>query len=92
VSIGSFEIVVCALVAGGALGGYLVFTRLIFREGMAFVRRVCLLVFGLPVMCMVAAAVTPPDLITMLMVAIPLCALYGVGVGVWLVVRCRKGR
>ena len=88
-SIGRFEIVVCALVAGGALGGYLVFTRLIFREGTAFVRRVCLLVFGLPVVCVVAAGATPPDVITMLMVAIPLCALYGAGIVIWLVVRYR---
>ena len=91
-SVGSLEIVICALMAGGALGGYLVFTRLAFCEGTAFVRRVYLLVFGLPVLCVVAAAVTPPDVITMLMAAIPLCALYGAGVGVWLLVRWRKGR
>ena len=91
-SIGGLEIVVCALVACGALGGYLVCTRLIFREGTAFVRRACPLVFGLPVVCVVGAAVTPPDVITMLMVAVPLCVLYGAGVGGWLVVRCHKGR
>lgn len=89
-SIGRLEIVVCALAASGALGGYLVFTRLAFREGTAFVRSVCLLVFGLPVLCVVAATVTPPDVITMLMAAIPLYVLYGAGVGVWLLGRCRK--
>ena len=91
-SIGRFEIVICALVASGALGGYLVCTRLVFHERAAFVRRACLLVFGLPVLCVVSAVVTPPDVVTMLMVAIPLCALYGAAVGVWLLVRCCRGR
>jgi hypothetical protein len=92
VSIGSFEIVVCALVAGGALGVSLVLSRLVCRGARESVRWGCLSVMGLPLLFVAAMLVTPPDVITMLMVAIPLCVLYGVGVGVWLLVRCRKGR
>lgn len=47
-------------------------------------------VFGLPVLCAIAAALTPPDMVTLLMLAIPLCVLYSVGATVWLLIRYRR--
>ncbi len=89
-AIGSLEILFCVLVAAGALGVYCLLVMLLGRDGAKAVRRDGLAVFGLPVLCAVAAAVTPPDMVTLLILAIPLGALYGLAVGVWLFIRCRK--
>jgi len=90
VAIGSFEILFCALVAAGALGVYGLLVVLLGRDGSKAMRRDGLVIFGLPVLCIIAAAVTPPDMISMLILAVPLGVLYGLAVVVWLLIRYRK--
>lgn len=89
-AIGSLEILFCALVAAGALAVYALLVVLLSRDGSKAVRRDGFVMFGLPVLCAIAAALTPPDMVTLLMLAIPLCVLYSVGATVWLLIRYRK--
>ncbi len=89
-STGSLEILFCVLVAVGALGVYGLLVVLLGRGGAKAVRKDGLVLFGLPVLCIIAAVLTPPDMVTMLMLAIPLGALYSLVMVVWLVIRHRK--
>jgi len=92
VALGSLEILFCVLVAAGASGLYGLLVVLLGRSGLHTVRRDALALFGLPVLCATAAAVTPSDMVTLMFLAIPLCALYALAVGLWLLFRCRKPR
>ena len=88
-AIGVLEILFCVLVAAGA-GGLYCLLRVLLGQGKGkAIRRDGLVLFGFPVLCLVAAAVTPPDLITQLFLAVPLCVLYGLAVAIWLVIRYR---
>jgi hypothetical protein len=90
VAIGSLEILFCALVAAGALGVYCLLVMLLGRGAAKGLRKDGLAVFGLFVLCAIAAVLTPPDMVTLLMLAIPLCVLYSVGATVWLLIRYRR--
>ena len=91
-SIGGFEIVACVLVAGAWLAFHLVLVAMnsggdvpiSWRTGRT-------LALGVPTLFLAAMLVTPPDVISQLILAVPLCVLYGVGAGVWLVMRYRRG-
>ena len=88
-AIGVLEILFCVLVAAGA-GGLYCLLRVLLGQGKGeAIRRDGLVLLGFPVLCLVAAAVTPPDLITQLFLAVPLCVLYGLAVAIWLVIRYR---
>ena len=91
-AVGSFEILFCVLVAALVAGLYWLLIVLLGRGGSTAVRRDGLVLFGLPVLCAVAAALTPPDMVSLMFLAIPLCALYGLAVGIWLIIRYRKPR
>ncbi len=89
-TIGGLEILFCVLVAGGAGGLYCLLRVLLGKDRNGAIRKEGLAIFGFPVLCLIAAAVTPPDLITQLFLAVPLGALYGLAVAAWLVVRYRE--
>jgi Sec-independent protein secretion pathway component TatC len=91
-SIGSFEIIFCALAAAGALAAYGLLVVFVGRCGVASIRTDALVVFGPPVLCVLAAALTPPDMVSLLILAIPLCGLYSLAVVIWLIFRYRKPR
>ena len=88
-TIGGLEILFCVLVAAGAGGLYGLLRVLLGRGQSETIRKDGLVLFGFPVLCLVAAAATPPDLVTQLFLAVPLCALFGLAVAVWLIVRYR---
>jgi len=92
VSIGGLEIIFCVLAAVGALGLYGLLVVLLGRDGRKAVRRDGLVLLGLPVLCVIAAAMTPPDIVTLLILAIPPCAIYSLVAVVWLLIRYRKQR
>jgi len=92
VAIGSLEILFCVFVAAVAAGLYWLLVVLLGRSGSNAVRRDGLVLFGLPVLCVVAAALTPPDMVSLMFLAIPLCGLYSLVVGIWLLIRYRKPR
>ena len=49
------------------------------------------LVYGVAVCFAAAAILTPPDVLSMLLVAVPCSLIYGVGVVVWLLQRKQAG-
>ena len=83
-SIGGLEIVVTLIVGAGALGGHLV-GLLVLSKSNRWRRRIAV-IWGWPLCFAVAAVMTPPDVISLLILAIGAGAVYGVIVGVWLLV------
>jgi len=80
------EWIVLAILAADAATVFLVVKALVRRRGAGRVPTVAWLLFAVPALFGVSAAVTPPDLISTLILAIPACLLLTVVGGLWYVI------
>ena len=87
-SVGSIELIMFVAVVVFALGAHVIIA-LLGREKEYGGGRRKFLVYGVPVCFAIAAILTPPDLLSMLLVAVPCSLVYGAITVVWILRRTR---
>ncbi|NIP32749.1 MAG: hypothetical protein GWN67_12140 [Phycisphaerae bacterium] len=87
-SVGTIELVLFVFVFILALGAHVIIARLVLEKGRRGDYRV-FLVYGVPVCFAMGRILTPPDLLSMLLVAIPCSMVYGLFAVMWILRRTR---
>lgn len=90
-SVGPIELVVFVAVVILALGAHVIIA-LLAREKERGRGRRGFFVYGIPVCFAIAAILTPPDLLSMLVVAIPCSLVYGAVTVIWILRRTQAHR
>jgi hypothetical protein len=89
-SVGAVELVLFGAIAVLAVAAHVIVTVLGREKGHKG-RYQGALVYGVAVCFGAAAILTPPDVLSMLLVAVPCSLIYGVAVAVWLLRRGQAG-